>query len=1202
MNLYVTATSPIASGTQAEPTTLSDACSRAIAGDTIYLSGGTYRGTYRPASGVTLQGDGAAIISGLDVVSGFTQVGDYYTTPATKLTPLSGSMGADQVFIDGVEVLESRWPAATISTRGDISTWAECTAASHVLSASNTICEGTYTVQGLPPGDITDCEAHLLNGYQWVSIGGRVTASSTSGIPGDPNSTVTISFPFDGKDYNLPTAGSRFYLWGGIGLPHGFSISDGMLRLATDPRGSVVEIKARYYGVDLRGRSNVKIEGITLQSCSIQTSGTTTAITLDSMNIYNLMHFQAPSSYWWSPPGIRLMDGSVVKNITVEHSASSFLSLRGTGCIVDNVTVMDTTYNGACQAAIDMQGSNHTISRSTFGMAGSQGLLDMRNMTGGTFRGCEVYGGGGILTDGGSVMFADSHVTTDQGNRVLECVIHDTRGRTGPQPHLYGNAGIYLEGEASAHIKDCHIWGATSNDLQVVPLSGAPGHVVVENCTLGSLNISYSGGAASIPITYRNNIVRTMRGGTALAAATITGNHIDRERIPGNTQASNIFSTLDRGYPGPYTPPDCGARCGPLYFFGAYDRSLSYVASATRHPLTGEVKIRLDGPPPPDGFTVTQGSTTGVVRQYVTPTPHLTVSFPPTVSGVVDIVLSAPSCTSMTMTVTIPGDLRVTPSTGVAISGAGFSMDTQTEVLVSITSEEESWDIPVPIPVDGYIAQGLMEVDGTGLISKEGLSLYVDPTYPVGGVHAWVRVPYIPRGSSNLTLLLGGGSNVSSARDVFLESDLHLREEFYNKEEPEGLSVRISGGDLVLSGTTTLASKFGSVGIRLTSSYVYGSRYPTRPFSWDTYLSMAPNSAGYWQSGLGNNSFILANGGSTVTGSSNQPSTLGREFSHKLVSNIQLPNSMVWKENLTTINSRDGLPNARGIFSIMLGQVGKTIDYRFHYIRARAVPDSGVLPSTHQRLNPTPTRLWIDGVEYTSSIVTTNSDRLTLNSAPPLPVGFYDVRVALDNGEDYLLVGGYEVPDITPVPVPTPTPTPVPIPTPTPVPTPLPVSNPITTREVGFGPLSSRPPTPNPGQVYISYEGVCYAYAEGNWVPYQVVEVYTSREALPINGVWSRGTLLVKVGNTAPPSNTLPLSGGELSLEVYGWLYTSLANMLGSPPPTTNGSGMEGSSHFLLPNYRNGIISIPGGMAIGFGGWVIQQPGLDYTIEWLVVV
>jgi hypothetical protein len=47
---------------------------------------------------------------------------------------------------------------------------------------------------------------------------------------------------------------------------------------------------------------------------------------------------------------------------------------------------------------------------------------------------------------------------------------------------------------------------------------------------------------------------------------------------------------------------------------------------------------------------------------------------------------------------------------------------------------------------------------------------------------------------------------------------------------------------------------------------------------------------------------------------------------------------------------------------------------------------------------------------------------------------------------------------------------------------------------------------------------------------------------------------------------------------------------------------MEGSTHFLLPNYRGGIISIPGGMAIGFGGWVIHQPGVDYPIEWLVVV
>jgi hypothetical protein len=92
------------------------------------------------------------------------------------------------------------------------------------------------------------------------------------------------------------------------------------------------------------------------------------------------------------------------------------------------------------------------------------------------------------------------------------------------------------------------------------------------------------------------------------------------------------------------------------------------------------------------------------------------------------------------------------------------------------------------------------------------------------------------------------------------------------------------------------------------------------------------------------------------------------------------------------------------------------------------------------------------------------------------------------------------------------------------------------------------------------------------------------------------------VGAIVPPGDTLPLSGRELPLSTYGALYTALGNTLGVQLPKTNGYGVEGTTHFLLPHYRSGMISIPGEMGIGFGGQVVYLPGQDYPIQWLIVV
>ena len=116
------------------------------------------------------------------------------------------------------------------------------------------------------------------------------------------------------------------------------------------------------------------------------------------------------------------------------------------------------------------------------------------------------------------------------------------------------------------------------------------------------------------------------------------------------------------------------------------------------------------------------------------------------------------------------------------------------------------------------------------------------------------------------------------------------------------------------------------------------------------------------------------------------------------------------------------------------------------------------------------------------------------------------------------------------------------------------------------------------------------------------MQVATTKEAMPITGAWPSGTLLVKVGAVANPAGSLPLRGRELPLSNYGALYDALSITLGTALPKTNGLGYPGTTHFLLPNYRYGMISIPGEMGMTFGGAMIHLPGRDYSIEWLVVV
>ena len=342
-------------GTSSQPfATIQKAATIAVAGDTIKIRTGIYRETITPTnSGTTgnpiiYQADGAAVvtISGTNTADGGWTVheGQIYkkiiTLPVngygSKLTD-NNTLLANQVFKDKVMMFEARWP--DISNLDDLLDRTKFRRIENTESFSPT----SLTDNGLPQisGGLADAKI-WLNGW---------FISQTSTIKSQAGNTI---------NYNSTIADPKFrkfyYITGKLGLLNvekEWHYENNTLYFWQPGGGSPtgVEYKARNWGFDLRGKSNITITGLQFFGCEPMTgdAGSTNTI-IDGIKAKYTNHvFLAESSHNYGnarQTGIKLIGAnSIIKNSDIQYASSQGVWL-GANCKAENNLIRDISYEG----------------------------------------------------------------------------------------------------------------------------------------------------------------------------------------------------------------------------------------------------------------------------------------------------------------------------------------------------------------------------------------------------------------------------------------------------------------------------------------------------------------------------------------------------------------------------------------------------------------------------------------------------------------------------------------------------------------------------------------------------------------------------------------------------------------------------------------------------------------------------------------
>ncbi|HWE02470.1 MAG TPA: right-handed parallel beta-helix repeat-containing protein [Tepidisphaeraceae bacterium] len=533
-------------GTLNEPfATIQAAANAAQPGDTVYVMGGAYHETVTPprsgtaALPITFEPyNGQSVtIDGADPVSGWSvNQGPVYSAPQ----PWDLGEGNNQVFVDGTMVNEARWPntpadiAATSSTStapANISTPAWAKATSVKVTLSNTAALSTVTIYNASlsqaAGTWVGSIAHIAAGAEWVDQVGMITASA----PG----SITVSYEQE-TTYQVPQAGNRFYIVGNFkaldsaGEWYRDPVS-GALDL-WDPAGDspskhVVEAKARDYGFDLSGRSDIDVTNIKLFACTINTSAASTNDTLNGIGAQYVSQSIGITPDTLDPWGAKFHPhatgiilngtGNILENSAVAFSSGDGVFLGGSGNTVENTVIHDVDYQAGDEAGITTLGADETVLNNTIYNAGRSGIV-CRFTYGSAFSHNLIHTVGLQMTDLGGLY---TWGTDGAGTEFSYNVIYDVHSAG------YGAAGIYLDNGSEHFVVDHNLVYDTDFALKLNP--PAWDNLIINNTLIGTkYAVQSSGDEDMTGTTFANNI---------FVGPQMYG--------PGATHTNNIYSPTD---------------------------------------------------------------------------------------------------------------------------------------------------------------------------------------------------------------------------------------------------------------------------------------------------------------------------------------------------------------------------------------------------------------------------------------------------------------------------------------------------------------------------------------------------------------------------------------------------------------------------------------------------------------------------------
>jgi len=432
-------------GTISEPfATIQHFADMAYPGDTCYIRSGTYRETVTPSrSGNAIAqihyraypGE-TVVVSGADPVNaGWTQhEGSIYRT--TSMNWDLGK-GKNQVFVNGTAMMEARWPNTTDIMRPK---WSLMGTGSTVSLVDTVYVATIRDDPNLTQPEGTWVGAIMHGTWTYTAHAGIVSAYTPGAL------TVDLPFP-PNLQHNYKMAedlGSPYYLIGAYAAldteGEWFYDSDTeTLYLwapgGGDPSSANVEARtSRTYGLDLRGRSYIRVTGIDLFACAVVMDIDSSYNTIDSLKARYVSHQWRVGSY---SEMLSVLNGSGVVldgqnnslvNSAIDYSSGNGVTLLGENNRVEGCEITNVNYMVAECAAIstgcNKKSSGNQIvgnmlrdsGRDVVYLANGQGYRFLRNVVSGNNCGNEAWDHGCVYT-----IATDGKGTEIAYNKIHDC-------------------------------------------------------------------------------------------------------------------------------------------------------------------------------------------------------------------------------------------------------------------------------------------------------------------------------------------------------------------------------------------------------------------------------------------------------------------------------------------------------------------------------------------------------------------------------------------------------------------------------------------------------------------------------------------------------------------------------------------------------------------------------------------------------------
>jgi gliding motility-associated-like protein len=532
-------------GTATQPfATIQKAASVAVAGDIVKIRSGTYRETIVVANSgaagrpIIFQPDGAAVV----VISGLNEVGtegwtlhngniykksitlpvNGFNTSTTRIEN-NTTIFANQIFKDGEMMFEARWPK--------IDKFADLFDRSKFRQRSSmAVWEPGYLQDnGLP------VPAPGLQGATIVSNGWFITETRT--ITSHSGNQLN-----HGNIWDNTTTGrwsrQRYYVTGKLALltqAKEWHYENGTLYFWQPGGGTpsgTIEYKARNWGFDVRGKSNITVAGLTFKGCDpVVGNGSSVNTVIDNIRASYMNHHVRHDVWEWQGVGMSKMFGikllganSVIKNSELHSSGSSGVWLGPNGRAENNL-MHDMGYVGYWANPISLwdRDGGQVITRNTIYRTG-RSCFDFGYNWNGEHLNVEIsyndFSQWGLVSQDVGATYAWGQCNL-LGLNYHHNWIHDTGAPDGPE--VGANVGIYFDqatGPGTIHHNVTWNCGAADVYHEVVNETRNSTHGLGTPSTINFYNNTFANSGGSYPrsyITYRtspydvqrNNIYRS---------------------------------------------------------------------------------------------------------------------------------------------------------------------------------------------------------------------------------------------------------------------------------------------------------------------------------------------------------------------------------------------------------------------------------------------------------------------------------------------------------------------------------------------------------------------------------------------------------------------------------------------------------------------------------------------------------------------